>query len=43
MAAGMDMTPLITKKVGLEAIAEQIVQLRTNRTDCKITYIADDF
>jgi (R,R)-butanediol dehydrogenase/meso-butanediol dehydrogenase/diacetyl reductase len=43
MAAGMDMTPLITKKVGLEAIAEQIVQLRTNRTDCKITYVADGF
>ncbi len=41
MAAGMDMTPLITKKVGLEAIPEQIVSLRTNRTDCKITYVAD--
>lgn len=41
MAAGMDMLPLITKKVGLDAIPEQIVSLRTNRTDCKITYVAD--
>jgi hypothetical protein len=41
MAAGMDMTPLITKKIKLEQIPENIVQLRTNRTDCKITYITD--
>jgi len=41
MAAGMDMTPLITKKVGLEEIPGQIVSLRTNRADCKITYVAD--
>jgi scyllo-inosose 3-dehydrogenase len=40
-AAGIDMLPLIKKKVGLDAIPEQIVQLRTNRTDCKITYVAD--
>jgi hypothetical protein len=41
MAAGMDMTPLITKQVGLDAVADQIVSLRTNRTDCKITYVAE--
>jgi threonine dehydrogenase-like Zn-dependent dehydrogenase len=41
MAAGMDMTPLITKKIKLGQIPENIVQLRTNRTDCKITYVAD--
>jgi threonine dehydrogenase-like Zn-dependent dehydrogenase len=41
MAAGMDMTPLITKKITLEQIPENIIQLRTNRTDCKITYVAD--
>jgi len=41
MAAGMDMTPLITKRVKLDQIAENIVQLRTNRTDCKITYVAE--
>jgi len=41
MAAGMDMTPLITKKIKFEELPENIVQLRTNRTDCKITYVAD--
>jgi len=41
MATGMDMTPLITKKIKLEELPENIVQLRTNRTDCKITYVAD--
>jgi threonine dehydrogenase-like Zn-dependent dehydrogenase len=41
MAAGMDMTPLITKKIKLEEVAENIINLRTNRTDCKITYVAD--
>jgi threonine dehydrogenase-like Zn-dependent dehydrogenase len=41
MAAGMDMTPLITKRIKLEELPENIVQLRTNRTDCKITYVAD--
>jgi threonine dehydrogenase-like Zn-dependent dehydrogenase len=41
MASGMDMTPLITKKIRLEEVPENIIQLRTNRTDCKITYVAD--
>jgi threonine dehydrogenase-like Zn-dependent dehydrogenase len=41
MAAGMDMTPLITKRIKLEEVAENIIGLRTNRTDCKITYVAD--
>lgn len=41
MAAGMDMTPLITKKIKFEELPENVVQLRTNRTDCKITYVAD--
>ena len=41
MAAGMDMTPLITKKIKLVELPENIVQLRTNRTDCKITYVAE--
>lgn len=41
MAAGMDMTPLITKEVKLEEIAGQLMELRTNRMDCKITYVAD--
>ena len=41
MASGMDMTPLITKKVRLEELPENIIGLRSNRTDCKITYVAD--
>lgn len=41
MAAGMDMTPLITKKVKLEELAENIIALRTDRKECKITYVAD--
>ncbi|MGE5582578.1 MAG: scyllo-inosose 3-dehydrogenase [Bacillota bacterium] len=41
MASGMDMTPLITKKVKLEELPENIIGLRTNRSDCKITYVAD--
>jgi threonine dehydrogenase-like Zn-dependent dehydrogenase len=41
MAAGMDMTPLITKQIKLEEVAENIIGLRTNRSDCKITYVAD--
>ena len=41
MAAGMDMLPLITKKVKLEELAENIVALRTDRKECKITYLAD--
>jgi threonine dehydrogenase-like Zn-dependent dehydrogenase len=41
MAAGMDMTPLITKKITFEQIPQHIIQLRSNRTDCKITYVAD--
>jgi len=32
---------LITKKIRLEEVPENIIQLRTNRTDCKITYVAD--
>lgn len=41
MAAGMDMTPLITKQIKLEEVAENIIGLRTNRSDCKITYVAE--
>mgnify|MGYP000882041277 FL=1 len=39
MADGMDMTPMITKKITLEEVPENIVELRTNRTDCKISCI----
>lgn len=37
MAAGMDMTPMITKEIGLDEVPENIVMLRTDRKECKIT------
>jgi len=39
MAAGMDMTPLITKKISLEQAPENIRLLQTNRKECKITAV----
>jgi threonine dehydrogenase-like Zn-dependent dehydrogenase len=39
MAAGMDMTPMITKKIKLNQVPENIVALRTDRANCKITCI----
>jgi threonine dehydrogenase-like Zn-dependent dehydrogenase len=37
MADGMDMTRIITKKVTLEDVPENIVMLQTDRQECKIT------
>jgi threonine dehydrogenase-like Zn-dependent dehydrogenase len=37
MAAGMDMTPLITKQIALDEVAENLKLLQTNREHCKIT------
>ncbi|MCP4398452.1 MAG: alcohol dehydrogenase catalytic domain-containing protein [bacterium] len=37
MAAGMDMTPLVTKQIGLDDIAENLKMLQTDREECKIT------
>jgi len=39
MASGMDMTPLITKKIGLDEVPDHIVQLQTDKTNCKITCV----
>ncbi|MCE5340896.1 MAG: alcohol dehydrogenase catalytic domain-containing protein [Planctomycetaceae bacterium] len=39
MASGMDMTPIITKKITLEQVPENIISLRTDRTECKITMV----
>jgi threonine dehydrogenase-like Zn-dependent dehydrogenase len=39
MADGMDMTPLITKKIGLNQVPENIVKLQMDRSNCKITYV----
>jgi len=41
MASGMDMTSLITKKVSLGEIPENIILLQTNREECKITAVFD--
>jgi threonine dehydrogenase-like Zn-dependent dehydrogenase len=40
MADGMDMTPMITKKIRLEELPENIIRLQTDRSECKITYVA---
>jgi scyllo-inosose 3-dehydrogenase len=41
MASGMDMTHMITKKITLEEVPVNIIDLHTNRTDCKITCVMD--
>ena len=40
MASGMDMTVMSTKKVSLEQLPENIIKLQTDRSECKITYVA---
>jgi threonine dehydrogenase-like Zn-dependent dehydrogenase len=40
MADGMDLTPMITKKISLEQVPENILGLQTDRSNCKITYVA---
>jgi scyllo-inosose 3-dehydrogenase len=40
MASGMDMTPMSTKKISLAQLPENIINLQTDRTECKITYLA---
>jgi threonine dehydrogenase-like Zn-dependent dehydrogenase len=37
MADGMDMTRIITKKISLEEVPENIIMLQTDRKECKIT------
>lgn len=37
MAAGMDMTPMITKQITLEEVPENIKLLQTDRENCKIS------
>jgi threonine dehydrogenase-like Zn-dependent dehydrogenase len=41
MASGMDMTPMSTKKIQLEELPENILRLQTDRSECKITYVAE--
>jgi scyllo-inosose 3-dehydrogenase len=40
MASGMDMTPMSTKKVSLDELPANIIKLQTDRSECKITYMA---
>lgn len=40
MATGMDMTPMSTKKITLEEVPENVIKLQTDRSECKITYVA---
>ena len=42
MAAGMDMLPLITKKITLDQVPENIINLRTDRQECKITALLSE-
>jgi hypothetical protein len=37
MTAGMDMTPLITKEIGLEDIPDNLKLLQEDRENCKIS------
>ncbi|MGD9108314.1 MAG: scyllo-inosose 3-dehydrogenase [Gammaproteobacteria bacterium] len=39
MASGMNMLPLITKEITLDQVPENIVMLRTDRKECKITCV----
>jgi (R,R)-butanediol dehydrogenase/meso-butanediol dehydrogenase/diacetyl reductase len=39
MATGMDMTPMVTKRIKLKEVPENIVMLRDDRRNCKITCI----
>jgi threonine dehydrogenase-like Zn-dependent dehydrogenase len=39
LASGMDMTRLVTKKIGLEQVPENLTLLQTDRNECKITAI----
>ena len=39
MAAGMDITPMITKEISLEEVPENIKLLQTDRKNCKISAI----
>ncbi|MGQ4875276.1 MAG: scyllo-inosose 3-dehydrogenase [Promethearchaeia archaeon] len=41
MAAGMDMTPMITKEISLEEVPENLKLLQTDRENCKISVVID--
>jgi len=37
MAAGMDVTPMITKEISLDDVPENLKLLQTDRENCKIS------
>lgn len=37
MAAGMDMTPMVTKEISLSEVPENLKLLQTDRENCKIS------
>ena len=41
MATGMDVSPLITKKIKLEQVPENVELLQTDRSEVKITMLPD--
>ena len=41
MAAGMDMTPMITKEISLDEVPENLTLLQTDRENCKISAIIE--
>jgi threonine dehydrogenase-like Zn-dependent dehydrogenase len=41
MASGMDVTSMSTKKIRFNEIAENIIKLQTDRSECKVTYLAE--
>jgi len=41
MASGMNMIPLITRKITLKEVPENIIMLQTNREECKITAVLE--
>jgi len=42
MADGMDMTRIVTKRITLDQVPENIVMLRDDRKECKITCVSFD-
>lgn len=41
IADGMDVLPLITKKITLDEVPDNIIALRTDKAECKITCVMD--
>jgi hypothetical protein len=42
MADGMDMTRIVTKRIGLDEVPENVEMLRDDRQECKISCVSFD-